>query len=508
MVGVTLTLPLDEQVSMDDIPIHAVAHLSQVHLRGLVAGRDLDNGTLDLDATADGMTIKGQAQLAGIPAMLDGTMDFRAGPPDGVVQRISASGRAGAGQLAAAGLDAGNTLFGEIPLKATLTERRNGKGDVSAEADLTSATVAVAPLAWRKPMGVAATARARVLLTDDQLRGIDRIEVEGPGLTLRGSAEAVRGRIATVRLARAILGRTDVQGVVSLPEGGPITAALNGPVLDLSAKLTEKTPKAAGPKTEPPPGPAWRLDGRFARVVLAHDQSATDLVVHAENDGRVLRGLTVTGLTAPSSRFAARIEPDAKGIRHLTVSAADAGAVLRGTDLVRVMQGGRLNVTGTYDDGAIGHPLTATAEVNDFRVRDAPALAKLLQALTLYGLADVMKGPGVGFSRLVAPFRLDDDGLRLNDARAFSPSLGLTAMGRIDLNAETADIEGTIVPAYFFNSLLGNIPVVGKLFSPERGGGVFAARYRIHGPLADPSVFVNPLSALTPGFLRELFRIF
>ena len=144
----------------------------------------------------------------------------------------------------------------------------------------------------------------------------------------------------------------------------------------------------------------------------------------------------------------------------------------------------------------------------DFRIHDAPALGKLLQAMTLYGLVDVMRGPGLGFSRLVAPFRLTDDALDLTDARAFSPSLGLTMKGRLDLNAERVDMQGTIVPAYFFNSLLGNIPLVGKLFSPERGGGVFAASYTLRGRLADPDVSINPLAALTPGFLRGLFGLF
>jgi hypothetical protein len=119
-----------------------------------------------------------------------------------------------------------------------------------------------------------------------------------------------------------------------------------------------------------------------------------------------------------------------------------------------------------------------------------------------------MQGPGLGFSQLVVPFRLTDDTLEIADARAFSPSLGLTAKGRIDLGAEQLDMQGTIVPAYFFNSLLGNIPLVGKLFSPERGGGVFAASYTLRGPLDDPEVSVNPLAALTPGFLRGLFGIF
>jgi hypothetical protein len=66
-------------------------------------------------------------------------------------------------------------------------------------------------------------------------------------------------------------------------------------------------------------------------------------------------------------------------------------------------------------------------------------------------------------------------------------------------------MEGTIVPAYMLNSLLGNIPLLGRLFSPETGGGLFAATWRLNGPLDDPQVSVNPLAALTPGFLRGIF---
>jgi uncharacterized protein YhdP len=165
-------------------------------------------------------------------------------------------------------------------------------------------------------------------------------------------------------------------------------------------------------------------------------------------------------------------------------------------------------VQAQYDDAQPDRPLTGTANIEEFRIRDAPALGKLLQAMTLYGLVQVMQGPGLGFTRLIAPFRLTDDALELTDARAFSPSLGLTVKGWLDLAAQRIDMQGTIVPAYFFNSLLGNIPLVGKLFSPERGGGVFAASYAVRGRLDDPDVSVNPLAALTPGFLRGLFGLF
>ena len=61
--------------------------------------------------------------------------------------------------------------------------------------------------------------------------------------------------------------------------------------------------------------------------------------------------------------------------------------------------------------------------------RTLRALAKLLQAMTLYGLVDVVGGPGLGFSRLEAPFRLTDDALDLGEARAFSSSLGSDGEG-------------------------------------------------------------------------------
>ena len=37
---------------------------------------------------------------------------------------------------------------------------------------------------------------------------------------------------------------------------------------------------------------------------------------------------------------------------------------------------------------------------------------------------------------------------------------------------------------------------------------VFAATYEIDGHFSDPDVLVNPLAALTPGFLRNLFNVF
>jgi hypothetical protein len=229
--------------------------------------------------------------------------------------------------------------------------------------------------------------------------------------------------------------------------------------------------------------------------------------VRAENDGSVFQRLRVDGATRDKGEFALDIAPEG-GRRHLTVTAAEGGDLLRALDVTDTMHDGKLTIHGTYDDASPGRPLQGIAELTDFRVLRSAGLGRLLQAMTLYGLVDVLRGPGLAFTDLVAPFTLADDRLELRDVRAFSPSLGLTVKGLIDIDDDTADLQGTIVPAYFFNSLLGNVPLVGRLFSPERGGGLFAASYSLRGKLDDPEVTVNPLAALTPGFLRGVFGIF
>jgi len=508
---VAATVPLDARVTIDDIAIRVAAHIDNAGLSHVVAGRDLSNGTLDVAADNDGLTVKGNARLAAIPAVIDGAMDFRAGPPSQVVQRVTVSGETNAKALAAAGLDTMDTLSGPMGLQAVLTEHRDGTGSVALDADLHEATLMVSALNWRRALGAGARAKALILLRQDRLDGIDGIDATGDGVALRGSVNCSDGRIASLQLDRVVLGRSDMRGSVVVPasrRAGPIAVRLEGPTIDLSAYLAQPRPGRHPRRPEPPPGPPWTLDAAFNQALMAHNYLVAPLRVQAEDDGRVFQRLHVDGATRDKGSFSLQIAPAGDGHRRLTMTAAQAGDLLRALDVTDTMQGGSLSVSGSFDDASPNHPLNGTADLTDFHVAHAVALGKLLQAMTLYGLRDALRGPGLAFSRLVAPFSLSDDLLTLSDARAFSASLGLTAKGQIDLDGNSIDLKGTIVPAYFFNSLLGNVPLVGRLFSPERGGGVFAASYSLSGNLDDPAVRVNPLTALTPGFLRGLFGLF
>ncbi len=505
---VSLQFPLENSLQADQIVFQTNAHLGNARIGKLVSGRDLSDGELDLTADKDGLGVKGQAALAAIPITVDGSIDFRAGPPSQVLEHVTVSGKTDVGQLAGLGADLRDVVgSGEIPLTAALSERRNGDATLALNADLAAVAVTLQPLAWSKPAGIPSAASAALLLSHDRLAAIPNITVDGKTFSLDASANCVDGNVREVSIGRAWFGRTDLHGSISLPAGGPIGVVLSGPEIDLSARLEGDHTVAETAQGEPPAkSPDWNLEAHFDRALLANGEAAKTVSMKMKTADGVMRLLDLTGQLTPGDAFAVRVGP-ASGVRRLTVDTADAGAFLRASGLTTAVRSGRLSVTGAYDDTSKTRPLAGTARIDDSRIVGAPVMGKVLQAMTLYGVADLLGGPGIGATRIVVPFRYDQKQLRITDGRLFSASLGLTAQGLIDLSSNRVSIGGTIVPAYFFNSMLGYIPFVGKLFSPEAGGGLFAARFSVDGPFSDPTVSVNPLSVLTPGFLRGLFDV-
>jgi len=145
-------------------------------------------------------------------------------------------------------------------------------------------------------------------------------------------------------------------------------------------------------------------------------------------------------------------------------------------------------------------------KVQNYAMIDAPAFAELIGIMSLTGVLDALQGEGLNFDIFEAPFKLENGKLTLTDSRASGPTIGVTASGTMDMDNKLMDIEGTVVPAYAINALLGKIPIIGELFTgPEKGGGLFAATYTMKGVGENVEITVNPLSALAPGALRGIF---
>ena len=189
--------------------------------------------------------------------------------------------------------------------------------------------------------------------------------------------------------------------------------------------------------------------------------------------------------------------------------ANNAGEVFKTLDLYPNMIGGKLRIMGVYHDAQPGQPLKGNIVVDDYRIINAPALAHVFSIMSLTGILEALQGQGLAFTKLNIPFQLSQGVFQLKDAKSTGASLGFTASGKVFRHADIINLEGTVVPAYLINSVFGRIPVLGNLLTGgEKGGGVFAATYTMTGPMEEPVVLVNPLSALTPGFLRNVFGIF
>ena len=108
-------------------------------------------------------------------------------------------------------------------------------------------------------------------------------------------------------------------------------------------------------------------------------------------------------------------------------------------------------------------------------------------------------------TRLVVPFRLRNDVVTMTQARLVGSDIGVRADGTVDLARSRVDIRGTVAPLYTINRTLGRIPILGSLMSGSRSDAFLAAGFSVTGPLAQPQVSANPLSALVPGAIRDLF---
>ena len=182
--------------------------------------------------------------------------------------------------------------------------------------------------------------------------------------------------------------------------------------------------------------------------------------------------------------------------------------MLRATDQSDFIIGGKLSVKGASD--APNAPIPLDIKLDDYRVRQAPFIASLVSAISAQGLLNALSGKeGLGFDRLRATATWQQGpiwgDLHIDKLKTSGGALGLTAAGNVNLADNTLDLQGTAVPFNSVNSLLGSIPLVGKILGGS--SGIFAAAYTAKGPVASPSVSVNPLSILAPGFLRDLFFV-
>jgi hypothetical protein len=511
-VRLSTRFPLLAALQLDSLQIRAEATARDFVMRRAVMGQPLENAELTLRVDQNGLDARGHGDLAGSPAEIVYRREFSAAADP--VERATARGRASPETQKRLNLDFPPYLDGPVGVELSAAATRDGRRTVDLALDLRGAALSLPEIDWKREAGPALGARLRVLLRGDAVTEIRDIDASGPGIALRGRVGfAPGGRTMTeIELSRALLdGRADLAALRvrrdPAAEGGRGRNVFEarGAFFDAEPFLKDKTPPD-------PARPDFALTGRFDRLRLGEDRELRAVTIEGRRGQRLWESLRLEARLDPSTPNAAEpapfvfsLAPAPDGTQRLSAESPDAGAVLKALDVTPNVVGGRLAARGRTDPARPDQAIAGTLDIQDFRVVKAPAMAKLLSVALLTGVLDSLRGDGIGFRRLDAEFAWADPVIEIKDGRMYGASIGVTAGGKVDLEAETLDLAGTIVPAYAVNSILGNIPILGDLLTGERGGGVFAANYVARGGTSEPDVRINPLSTLAPGFLRRLF---
>lgn len=194
-----------------------------------------------------------------------------------------------------------------------------------------------------------------------------------------------------------------------------------------------------------------------------------------------------------------------KSAPSLNVNIHNLGLFLKGLNFTDVINEGNLAISGRYSSRAANARLSGNIFISKYFVKNIPGLLKLINATSIIGIGDAFAKKGVEFSDLSAKFNLQNDVLSLSDGQSSGRSLGLTFEGIINLTTTKLNLKGVIVPAYAVNGFVNRIPLIGAIVGGGKDEGLFALNYKLVGKWSDPDVKTNPLSVITPGFLRKIF---
>jgi hypothetical protein len=147
-------------------------------------------------------------------------------------------------------------------------------------------------------------------------------------------------------------------------------------------------------------------------------------------------------------------------------------------------------------------------KIYDFKLKELPALTKILSLASLQGIADLLSGEGIRFSEFEMNFDNKADLMTINEIYAIGPAISILMEGYIEKD-NLVSLRGTLVPATTLNKAIGSIPLIGNILVGQKvGEGVFGVSFKIKGPPQDLETTVNPIKTLTPRFItRTLEKI-
>src|SRR6056300_292936 len=144
--------------------------------------------------------------------------------------------------------------------------------------------------------------------------------------------------------------------------------------------------------------------------------------------------------------------------------------------------------------------------IDNFKVKEIPALAKILSLASLQGIADLLTGEGIRFTDFEMNFTNKGKLMTIDELYAIGPAISILIEGYIEED-NLISLRGTLVPATTINRSIASIPLIGDLLVGKKvGEGVFGVSFKVKGPPKKLETTVNPIKTLTPRFITRTLQ--
>jgi hypothetical protein len=394
--------------------------------------------------------------------------------------------------------------------------------NIEAEIDLSNAEMDLSTYGWRKKTGKHAILKL-IKQTKDGQKNIKSLHFTSADEELQGSvALDDNDNIQLLKLDIVKLSHADlILEYLVADANGRSHLSLQGKKLDIGWLQPDKESVSTN-NTEPHPtnapsqhkqNPLNHLMNKVINVdiqqIVTKQQTLHDFTLHSDCNADFCDKAQLSAMDGKNNQIMANIGVQTDGKRHFMLQLQDFGSSIKATANNDNFKGGIFSLKGIFADNLSNKPLQGKMILQNVKVVNAPILTRIFTLVSLTGIADALAGDGISFDKIIADIDYDGERILFDKATAKGDALGVMFAGMIQpFGLQKLNLKGTIIPSYSLNSLPSQIPLLGELLIGDEGEGVFATRFSVKGTLDDPDVSANPLSMITPGFLRNVFEIF
>ncbi len=500
--------PNKRDVPAEDYRYSGSATFEGMSISGISGDAELTEAKGRVDLKPRSVTITAEALLSDAPIDIVWRQNFfeQDGPSS-----FAVAGTVDSSTGDVFGISSRQYIRGPVTFTAKVLGKIGNFESIEATADFENAVLTIDALDWRKPAGAPAAGTVTAKFSGGDV-DIKTIDLTGDGVAIFGSLQLKDGALAS-----AAFPQFELKDAASLnlsaerKSTGEFAVTAIGDFL-LAGPLLEQMVGGSGESDDGAAvnwGPGLLLTARIDKMRMRENVDYNNVSLDLWRDATTLQALDLTAFSAGGAPLKVMLshtgEDEGPG-QVIEARTSALGELLKAVFGYKSISGGEGSMQiGFATPGRDG--LFGVIEAKNLHVVEAPLLARLFSAGSFEGLADLLNGAGIDLSEVYGEFDLNDNVLSIDKFRATGSSVGLTASGDVAIyDGGAVNLSGAVAPVYQINSVLGNTPIIGDLFVGKKGEGILALSYRISGDRAAPDVFVNPLSALTPGIFRNLFE--